>query len=193
MADFFFKTTRLGYHILFISPKMRYGITAAFGVSITLIWLFFLYKPLEFFIQQQSSSLHHLITLKAEEKIISEQTKKLQKLVSTQKSKLTTLKKSCHNSKSMTELITTIFALAKKEDLTVCSHVPHETTDHEWYNAHSFTSQFQGTFSKMMNFLAAIKKSSFLVYLQSLQINKAREDLLNLTCTFDLYKIKDEL
>lgn len=194
MPDFFFKTTKLGYYFLLLSPAMRYVVTAAVSLCLTLMWLFFVYKPLEAFLQQQMSSLNHLATLKAEEKATVLHNQKLQKIIHTKNNLFTTIKKRYnHGSKSMTECITIIFSLANKAKLTVCSHIPHEMIDNEWYSTSSFTSQFQGSFSSITSFLQALKKSPFLINLQSVQMSPSHENFLNLTCVFNLYEIKDEV
>jgi Tfp pilus assembly protein PilO len=192
--DFFFRTSRISYYLLAIPKGLRSFFTLTLLLLIAILWFFFIYKPMNTTINYYVHSIDQLKTAHAmQEKTIAETTL-IQQIICKKQKKLNQVTNAYkkYNS-SINDSITLLFDLASKSNLTLCSHSPQDTIQSSWYLTHAFKTEFQGSFNNILNFLEALKKTALAFHMQTFHLYKNDNEVLNLTGTFNLIHLKEDL
>lgn len=194
MADFFFKTSRFGFYLFMIPKSYRYLLTFGMLASISLIWLFFTYYPLQKRYNSYLKKIDQIYRDQAlEKKILTNSNKlqlKLDRKLKKYNQEVTFLQKNC---KSINDAIMAFLDQAHSINLTVQSHTPYESYSSEDYIVHPFKTEFHGEFINCLNFLKNFSSSSLPIKISSLNLEPLEEDLLKLVFHFDIYQMQEEL
>jgi hypothetical protein len=175
----------LGWHY-------RYLLTIFISMLLIFVWFTWIYKPLRALITQQHVSLEEMQKKQDACALARKTNHTLEQEIQVlhrQFMNYTTAEDITHHA-DVTSLLTIIEA-AKKRGLQFTGCMLESDNESEWATSERVRFNFEGSLAQSHDFFTDLQSLRLLLGCSALDLTRTRDDMFNLSCVIDVYKLKE--